>query len=153
MKELNLPQYSFTVRNREGKDYIFDNQRKKYVVLTPEEWVRQNFVRFLVEERRFPAGRIAIEKSLIYNKLLKRCDILAYGCADDPLVLIECKAPAIAISKKAFDQVALYNVNLRVPYLIVTNGMKHYCARVDFHTAEISFLKDIPYYTDLISGE
>lgn len=149
MRSLNLPTYSFKIKSEEGREYVFDNLRKKYLLLTPEEWVRQNFTMFLVRERNFPMGRIVLEKSLRYNNLLKRCDILVYDMGMNPVVLVECKAPDIKIDSRVFDQVAVYNMNFRVKYLMVTNGMSHYCARIDFSSREVKFLDEIPSYQSI----
>ncbi len=149
MRSLNLPTYSFKIKSIDNKDYIFDIHRKKYLQLTPEEWVRQNFVRFLIQERSFPAGRIVLEKSLKYNKLSKRADILVYNTEGEPLLLVECKAPGIKIVSSVFDQIAIYNLTFRVKYLIVTNGLSHYCAEVDFEKKRVSFLSEIPVYNTL----
>ena len=131
MEKLNLPQYSVRLKEEGGKQFIFDIVRKKYLVLTPEEWVRQNFIHFLINDKNYPAGLIAVEKGLKLNELQKRADVLVYKNAQ-PMVLIECKAPGIKISREVFEQIARYNMVFKVPYLLVTNGMQHYCAKIDF---------------------
>lgn len=146
MRSLNLPTYSFKIKSQSGKEYIFDPLRKKFVFLSPEEWVRQNFTMFLIQERGYPQGRIVIEKSLIYNKLIKRCDILVYDTLLNPVLMVECKAPSVRIGPSVFDQVAVYNLSFKVDYLIVTNGLIHYCAKIDFQTKEVRFIDDIPQY-------
>ena len=143
---LNLPSYSFNIKDVDGTDFLFDSFRKKFVKLTPEEWVRQNFARFLIEERGFPAGRIVVEKSLIYNKLSKRCDLLIYDEEGKPLVMVECKAPGVKIIKETFDQIAVYNLEFKVRYLLVTNGLSHYAAEIDFDNRKVSFMEEIPHY-------
>lgn len=148
MQTLNLPTYSFKIKLQEDHRLIFDTFRKKYIVLTPEEWVRQNFARFLVEERNVPPGRLVLEKSLVFNQMKRRCDILIYGDSE-PLMMVECKAPEIKIKESVFDQIAVYNLEFRVKYLIVSNGMEHYCCEVDFQRRKISFLDNIPDYSDL----
>lgn len=149
MRSLNLPTYSFKIKSDGAKQYIFDKLRKKYVVLSPEEWVRQNFTWFLIEERGYSPGRIVLEKSLKFNKLIKRCDILIYNQRLEPVVMVECKAPEVKINPGVFDQIAVYNLTFKVEYLIVTNGLNHYCARIDFQKEEVKFLKDIPSYNDI----
>ena len=152
MRSLNLPTYSFKIKFSENREFIYDNFRKKYLQLTPEEWVRQNFASYLVHGLGYPAGRIVLEKSLKYNKLNKRCDILVYSNEGDPLLLVECKAPEIKIVSSTFDQIAIYNLTFKVKYLIVTNGLNHYCAEVDFGNKEIKFLKEIPDYISLTTA-
>jgi len=149
MRTLNLPRYSFKIKSIQDSDHIFDPLRKKYVKLTPEEWVRQNFVQFLISDKGFPGGRIVIEKSLSYNKMIKRCDILAYGESMDPLLIVECKAPEVKIKKEIFDQIAVYNMNFKLKYLIVTNGLAHYFCTVDFENRKVKFLNRIPDYREL----
>ncbi len=148
--KLNLPEYNFTIRQIGNKKEIFDPVRGKYVSLTPEEWVRQNFIRFLIDEKGYPASLIAIEKGLTVNKKPRRFDAVAYDKTGMPLVLIEFKSVNIAISQKVFEQIAIYNQLLKVKYLIVSNGLKHYCCQIDFQKQSINFLKDIPDYTELI---
>ena len=148
--KLNLPEYSFTIRNKNGKHEIFDSIRGKYVSLTPEEWVRQNFIRYLIEEKGFPASLIAIEKGLTVNSKPRRFDAVAYNKAGNPLVLIEFKSVNIKISQKVFEQIAVYNQLLKVKYLIVSNGLKHYCCKIDFPNRTFNFLHDIPDYGSLL---
>ena len=129
---------------------VLDVYRKRFVKLTPEEEVRQRFARYLVEEKGFPASLIMTEYSLKLNKLTRRCDILVHKPAGHPALLVECKAPEVSISQASFDQVARYNLAFRVRYLIVSNGLKHYCCQLDFETEKISFLSEIPAYADLL---
>jgi hypothetical protein len=149
MQKLNLPQHPLKIKEENGTRYIFDVIRKKYLVLLPEEWVRQNFVQFLVCDKNYAASLIAIEKGLKLNELQKRADIVIYDNQGAPIVLIECKAPKIKINQEVFEQVARYNVVFKVPYLVVTNGLEHYCAKVDFETSSFEFLEDIPDYKSL----
>lgn len=149
MKKLNLPFYKFTLKEENKKTKIFDFIRKKYLVLTPEEWVRQNFLKFLVEERNFPKNLIAVEKGLKLNGLQKRVDILIYSKKGVPLIMVECKAPEVRIDQKVFDQIGRYNITFKLPYLIVTNGLEHYCCSVDFKEKSFAFLKEIPNYENL----
>lgn len=143
--KLNLPQYDIKVKQESGKHYIFDAIRKKYLVLTPEEWVRQNFIQFLIHEKKYPSGLIQIEKGLKLNELQKRADALVYKDAK-PIVLIEFKAPNVEIKQEVFEQIARYNSHFKVPYLIVTNGLMHYCAKIDFVNNSFEFLEEIPAY-------
>lgn len=149
MRSLNLPTYSFKIKSDSDKEFIFDDLRKKYLILTPEEWVRQNFVQFLIRERNYPAGRIVLEKSLKYNRLQKRCDILVFNSENNPAAMVECKAPEVKINAGVFDQIAVYNMTFKVRYLIVTNGIDHYCAEIDFLNAKVTFLDAIPEYEQL----
>ena len=148
--KLNLPEYQFSIRQSSTSKEIFDAFRKKYVTLTPEEWVRQNFIRFLVEEKGFPASLIAIEKGLTINGKPRRFDAVAYNNNGEPLMLIEFKAATVKISQKVFEQIATYNQQLKVKYLIVSNGLKHYCCQIDFATRSIWFLPEIPEYCTLV---
>ena len=129
--------------------YVLDGFRKRYVMLTPEEEVRQRFARYLVEEKEYPDSLMMTEYALKLNEMIRRCDILVHKPAGHPAVLVECKAPEVKITQATFDQVARYNLVFRVSYLMVTNGLKHYCCQVDFETGKILFLKDIPMYSDL----
>ncbi len=150
MRKLNLPAYDFKYRTEGEMTLVLDVYRKRFVKLTPEEEVRQRFARYLVEEKGFPASLIMTEYSLKLNKLSRRCDILVHKPAGNPALLVECKAPEVGISQASFDQVARYNLAFKVSYLIVTNGLKHYCCQLDFNTEKISFLREIPAYTELV---
>lgn len=149
MEQLNLPEYIFTIRSQEQRKYIFDTIRRKYVLLTPEEWVRQNFIRYLTEEKEFPEGLISIEKEFKLNKLSKRYDAVVFNKKGIPVLLIECKAPSVTINQKVFDQIARYNIEFKVPYLLVTNGLKHILCKIDLATRKYGFLKEIPTYSGL----
>jgi len=144
MQELNLPKYPFKLRDVESKLQIFDSVRKKYLVLTPEEWVRQHFVQYLIQEKKYPASLIAIEIGLKYNQLQKRADILVYDNKGNPHLMVECKAPEVKISQETFHQIAVYNMAFKVNYLIVTNGMEHYCCEMDYTTNSYRFLPEVP---------
>ena len=150
MRKLNLPAYDFRYRTEGGILKVLDVYRKRFVMLTPEEEVRQRFARYLVEEKGFPASLILTEYALKVNKLSRRCDILVHKPAGKPALMVECKAPEVKISQATFDQVARYNMAFRVSYLVVTNGLKHYCCRIEFETGKITFLDQIPAYEDLI---
>ncbi len=146
MKELNLPKYNFRLKKKGKKLFIFDRIRKKYVFLSPEEWVRQNFISYLIEEKQFPESLFSVEMPVNYKMLKNRCDIAVYNNKGDIKVLVECKAPEIKISQEAFDQIARYNMKLKVDYLIVTNGIVHYCCKLDYSDKKYLFLNDIPDY-------
>jgi len=146
---LNLPQYSFRIQEKAGKKLIFDGFRRRWVALTPEEWVRQNFARYLTEEKHYPASLVAIERSLRMNQRDFRTDIVLFSKSGNPLIVVECKAPEIKISQQVFDQIARYNLDLRVSYLIVTNGLTHYCCRFDQSELSYTFLPEIPDYKEI----
>lgn len=146
MIKLNLPSYSFKFKNKENKLYIFDNFRKKYVVLTPEEWVRQNFIVFLTEEKKYPKTLIGIEKEFKINNLSKRFDVLIFDNSGLPDIIVECKAPQIKITQDTFDQIARYNLKFNAKYVIVTNGLEHFFCRLDHKNKKYEFLRDIPTY-------
>tara|TARA_R110002072_G_scaffold51965_6_gene139103 strand:- start:3391 stop:3831 length:441 start_codon:yes stop_codon:yes gene_type:complete len=146
MQKLNFPSYSFRIKSSENKTLIFDIIRKKYVVLTPEEWVRQHVVLFLIEEKKYPISLIAVEKQLKINSLLKRTDVVVFNTKGTPEILIECKAPSVAISQATFDQIARYNLTAQSNYLMVTNGLDHYFCQIDVENETYVFLKDIPNY-------
>ncbi|HRW62678.1 MAG TPA: type I restriction enzyme HsdR N-terminal domain-containing protein, partial [Bacteroidales bacterium] len=131
MEKLNLPTYSFNIKFIEQRKYIFDFIRKKYVILTPEEWVRQNFLKYLVEEKKYPASLIAVEKEFKLNNLSKRSDAVIYNKQGTPILIVECKAPEVKIGQNVFDQIARYNMVLNVKLLVVTNGLQHFCCKLD----------------------
>ena len=130
---------------------IYDEFRKGYFVATPEEWVRQNFAMFLVHHKGFPAGRIAVEKQVKVLNINKRFDILVYDSKMSPQLLVECKSPRIKIDQSVFSQVGIYNMELKAEYLIATNGLSHFAARIDFAEKKYSFLDHIPDFKDIIS--
>ncbi|MBP1640796.1 MAG: type restriction enzyme protein [Bacteroidetes bacterium] len=148
---LNLPSYTFRVKEKEGKRFVFDRLRKRYVALTPEEWVRQNVVEFLVNDKGFPAARMGNEISLRHNGLARRCDSVVYDILGKPLLIAEFKAPGIEITQATFDQIAHYIWQMKVEYLLVSNGLKHYCCRLNYDSMQMSYLKDIPSYQDIIN--
>ncbi|MBW6483159.1 MAG: type I restriction enzyme HsdR N-terminal domain-containing protein [Vicingaceae bacterium] len=150
MYSLNLPDYPYKIKQENNKTYIFDFIRKKYLVLTPEEWVRQHFVHYLVTLKKFPSSLIVIEKGLNLNEMQKRADVLVYNKTRNPLVLVECKAATIKITQETFNQIARYNMVFKVPYLIVTNGLQHYCCKIDFNKQSFAFLEDIPMFDEMI---
>lgn len=149
MQELNLPSFEFRLQKADGQVRIFDVIRKKFVVLSPEEWVRQHFIHYLIEHKRVPAGLIVLEKTITLNTMSRRPDILIHDRKGKAVMVIECKAPEVKVSQAAFDQVARYNAVLRVPYLVVTNGLEHYCCRMEFALNTYTFLQEIPDYSSM----
>ncbi|MDD4848870.1 MAG: type I restriction enzyme HsdR N-terminal domain-containing protein [Bacteroidales bacterium] len=146
---LHFPTYNFTIRTTEIGDEIFDIVRKKYVSLTPEEWVRQHLIRFLIQERAVPMGRIKIEKILKIQTLNRRADVVVYDDYAKPLLIVECKAPQVKINQNVFNQISCYNKALNVNHLIVTNGIDHYYCTINHETRQIQFESDIPMYQEL----
>ncbi|WP_395047000.1 type I restriction enzyme HsdR N-terminal domain-containing protein [Flavobacterium sp.] len=144
MQKLNFPTYTFRFKNSENKVFIFDEIRKKFVILTPEEWVRQNVVRFLLEEKKYPKSYINVEKLIKIGGLSKRYDIVVFEPNGKIFLLIECKAPEVPISQNTFDQIARYNMVLEAEYLMVTNGLNHYFCQMDFENEKYLFLKELP---------
>ena len=143
MLQLDFPNYTFKIKNSGNGDYIFDEIRKKYIKLTKEEWVRQNCVKFLINEKNFSPVLINIEKTIKINKLIKRYDIVVYKPDGGIKLLVECKSPEIKINQKTFDQIAIYNMNLKSELLMVTNGIKHYYCEINYNNKCYTFLKDI----------
>jgi hypothetical protein len=150
LKQLNLPSYSFKISGKEDQKMIFDPVRRRYVKLTPEEWVRQNFIQYLVYEGKYPAGLMGVETMFRLNKLKRRLDILVHNRAGNPVLIVECKAPEVKIDDKVFDQIVCYNMGLKVPYIIVTNGIDHYACKIDHENNKYEFLLVIPLYEDLL---
>ena len=146
MQSLNLPNYTPKITKINGKLFIFDRIRRKNVALTPEEWVRQHFVNYLTAEKNYPKERIANEVTVTLNGMSRRCDTVVYNQFLEPIAIVEFKAPTVPITQDVFEQIARYNICLRVGILIVTNGMEHYCCRIDYENATCSFLKEIPEY-------
>lgn len=146
MLSLNLPSFETKIDIREGKKVIFDIIRKRYVPLTSEEWVRQHFVHFLIVCKGYPQSLLANEVFIKLNSTVKRCDTVLYRRDLSARMIIEYKAPHVEITQRVFDQITRYNMTLRADYLVVSNGMKHYCCRMDYGQQSICFLKDIPDY-------
>lgn len=149
MENLNLPTYSFKIKSDLQRKLIFDSIRKKYVVLTPEEWVRQNFIRYLVEDKGFPATLIAVEKKVDVNLLPQRSDIVLYNWNAKPVMIVECKSAKVKITQEVFNQIARYNMKLMVPFLVVSNGLQHFCCRMDYQKHSFEFVQEIPSYSDI----
>lgn len=128
---------------------VFDPIRRKWVALLPEEWVRQHFIHHLIHDQGCPASLIAVETALVLNELRKRADVLVHDRNGRPVALVECKAPDVKITQATFEQAARYNAVFKVAYLIITNGLQHYCCVVDHETAAVKFLVEIPAYAEL----
>ncbi len=149
MSGLNLPPSELRTKIQNGKNFVYDRLRRQYVRLTPEEYVRQHFIHFLIEHRNFPEGLLANEVEISLGNTRKRCDTVAYNQVLTPIVIIEYKSPKVSISQATFDQIARYNMVLNVPRLIISNGLQHFCCKIDFENGKYSFEKDIPYYYEL----
>tara|TARA_R110000868_G_scaffold145181_2_gene365125 strand:+ start:23106 stop:23552 length:447 start_codon:yes stop_codon:yes gene_type:complete len=144
MQVLNFPTYDFRFKNSENKIYIFDVVRKKFVVLQPEEWVRQHVVHYLVFQKRYPLSLINVEKQIKTNDFIRRYDIVIFKPDGNIQLLVECKAPEVSITQTTFDQIARYNIELQSDFLMVTNGLNHFYCKMDFEQEKYSFLRDIP---------
>jgi len=150
MEQLNLPKISLITRvNSKGKTEIFDSFRKKYVLLTPEEWVRQHIAYFLVNQLQVPINLIALEKKIIMNRLNRRFDIVVYTRDINPLLIIECKAANVNITQDVFNQAARYNTVLKAPFLLITNGLTHHACKLDFEKSNIQYLNALPLYSEM----
>lgn len=146
MQQLNFPTYNFRFKNSENKTAIFDEIRKKFIILTPEEWVRQNVVQYLIQQKKYPKSLINVEKLLKINGLVKRYDVVVFNNDGSIFILVECKAPEIKISQQTFDQIARYNMTLNAEHLMVTNGHNHYFCQMDFENERYSFMRELPDY-------
>ena len=146
MDKLNFPTYAFKVKGQGDEKKIFDQIRKKYIILTPEEWVRQHIVRYLIKEKNYPSGLFKVETGLKYNHLAKRTDVVVYNPLGEVVLIVECKAPGVSINQDPFNQIAIYNKELRGKLLIVTNGLAHYCCEMDYKYGKHTFLDEIPDY-------
>lgn len=149
MLELNLPAFDINIKKSGNKLTVFDNLRRRFVALTPEEWVRQHFVNYLITEKKYPASLIANEIQINLNNQKKRCDSVIYNRAMQPLVIVEYKSPDIKITQEVFNQIANYNIALKVEYLIVSNGVNHFCCHMDYEQMKFEYLSDIPLYNEL----
>lgn len=146
LRQLNFPTYDFKIRRDKDQVFIFDEVRKKWVVLTPEEWVRQHVVSFLVNEKNYPSGLVGVEKSIKVNGRSKRFDIVCYSPGFEPIILVECKAPEVAVSQKTLDQILRYNSEIQAKYLLLTNGIQTVCAYIDYESKNMTYLQEIPSY-------
>ncbi|PVX50777.1 type I restriction and modification enzyme subunit R-like protein [Balneicella halophila] len=149
MTPLQLPTYPFRLKKEDNIIKIFDIIRKKFIVLQPEEWVRQHWVHYLIQEKEIPASLLAVEISVNTKLLKQRSDIVAFDNNGKPLLIVECKAPSIKLSQSAFDQIARYNMKLKVPYLVVSNGLQHFCCKIDYEKKSYDFIKNIPEFSFL----
>lgn len=150
MQKLNFPDYSFRFKNSENNLLVFDEIRKKYVLLTPEEWVRIHVVRYLLTEKNYPKSLINVEKIIKINGLIKRYDVVVFQSNGNVFLVIECKQPNVPITQTVFDQIARYNLTLKANYLMVTNGLNHYFCQMDLEKESYLFLKDIPNYNSIV---
>jgi hypothetical protein len=150
MQKLNFREYTFRFKNSENKVAIFDEIRKKFIVLTPEEWVRQHVVRFLLDEKNFPKSHVNVEKIVKVNGMNKRYDVVVFNPDGSIYLIVECKAPGVPISQITFDQIARYNLTLNAAHLMVTNGLNHYFCQMDFAAEKYVFLPDVPQYEPAI---
>ena len=144
MQQLHFPSYSFRFKNSKNKVAIFDDIRKKFIILTPEEWVRQHTIQYLLQEKNYPKSYLNVEKLLKINDLSKRYDIVVFQPDGTIFLLVECKAPEVKISQQTFDQIARYNLTLKAKYLMVTNGLNHYFCQMDFEKEKYVFLDELP---------
>jgi hypothetical protein len=144
---LNLPSFALKIKEKNGIYYIFDHIRKKYLVLTPEEWVRQHLIHFLIEIKKYPGSLMKLEGGLKLNNLQKRSDILLFNKYGKKIILVECKAPSVKITQDTFDQIARYNFVHKVEWLLVSNGMQHFCCRIDYEKKTYSFVEELPDHT------
>ncbi|MBT8303455.1 MAG: type I restriction enzyme HsdR N-terminal domain-containing protein [Bacteroidia bacterium] len=152
MQELHFPQYSFRFKNSENKLLIFDVIRKKFVVLQPEEWVRQHCIHFLLNEKKYPRSLVNIEKELMVKGLQKRYDIVVFNPDGSIHLIVECKSFKKTINQDTFDQIARYNLTLDATYLMVTNGINHYYCQMNLEEQRYQFLKEIPNYQNIIDS-
>jgi hypothetical protein len=144
MVALNFPSYSFKIKSIENKSYIWDEIRKKYILITPEEWVRQHAIQFLIQEKNYQPMWMSVEKQFDINKQHKRADIVVYNKSLHPYIIVECKRPEIKITQETFDQIARYNLSLNAKYLMLTNGLQHFYCQMDFKNENYIFLEGLP---------
>ena len=147
LQELNFPKFSFRFKNKENKISIFDVIRKRFVILQPEEWVRQHCIHYLIDYKGYPKSLINIEKELIINSLRKRYDIVVFNSDGSIHLMVECKAPSININQNVFDQIALYNLSLNATYLMISNGINHYYCQMNYNDQRYEFLRELPSYS------
>jgi hypothetical protein len=146
---LNLPFFPFKITQRDGVHFIFDEARKKHLVLTPEEWVRQHFIKYLIGEKEFPATLMKIEGGLSLNQTRKRSDVLVLDKNGNNLMVVECKAPSVSITQATFDQAARYNSVYKAKWLVITNGLNHYYATINHETRQFAFIEELPLFRHL----
>jgi hypothetical protein len=153
MQKLNLPEYNFRIKTEEGKSFVFDAIRKKFVLLTPEEWVRQNFIQYFKIEKKYPESLMAVEKKIMLNQTQRRFDLLIYSRNGQPHLIAEFKAPNIKITQETFDQVVRYNMALRVEKVVVSNGLQHFACEINYQNNSYSYLPEIPEYCEKCRNE
>jgi hypothetical protein len=146
---LNLPPYPFKITEQNGQLTLFDIIRKRNIIITPEEWVRQHFVQFLINQKHYPKALIKLEGGHKLLGMAKRTDIVVFNAAGEKILLVECKAPSVTIDQKTFDQVARYNMVHRVNLLAVSNGIQHYFCRIDFEQNNYKFIEELPDYREI----
>jgi hypothetical protein len=149
LQPLNLPPYPFKITDQDGQLSLFDEIRKRNIIITPEEWVRQHFVQYLIRQKNYPKTLLKLEGGHKLHGRQKRSDIIAFNSAGDKILLVECKAPSVAIDQKVFDQVARYNMVHKIALLAVTNGLQHYYCRIDFEGKNYQFIEELPGYTKI----
>ena len=149
LQPLNLPPYPFKIKDDNGQLTLFDEIRKKHIVLTPEEWVRQHYVQYLTGKKNYPKTLIKLEGGHKYNGQQRRSDIVVYNPSGEKILLVECKAPTVTIDQKVFDQIARYNIVHHIKLLAVTNGLNHYYCMIDFEKQEYNFITELPDYRTL----
>lgn len=147
--QLNFPAYPLKLRSAQDKQEVWDVVRKLWVVLTPEEWVRQHTIHYLHIECGCPLGLVSVEKGLRVNGMFRRSDVVVYNRLGNAILLVECKAPEVKIEPSVFDQAARYNLQLLVPYLLITNGVNHYCCKIDHSSGTIAYLKNLPMFEEM----
>ncbi|RZA01375.1 MAG: type I restriction enzyme HsdR N-terminal domain-containing protein [Sphingobacteriaceae bacterium] len=146
LQPLALPPYPFKITEANGQLTLFDELRKKTIIITPEEWVRQHFVQYLINQKHYPKTLMRLEGGLTYNSMSRRTDIVVFNTGGEKILMVECKAPGVNINQKVFDQIARYNMTHKVALLGVTNGLKHYYCRIDHAAATYSFIEELPDY-------
>lgn len=150
MQTLNFPEYKFRIKQIANSYFIFDKIRKKFVANTPEEWVRQHLIEYLVVEKNYKPGLISVEMPLKYNNMSRRCDVVVFSPQAVPLMIVELKAPNVKITESVFNQISRYNIDMLVNYLLVSNGLIHYCCKMDYSTKSYTFIDTIPCYSELL---
>jgi hypothetical protein len=148
LQPLNLPPYPFKISDDNGQLTLFDEIRKKHIIITPEEWVRQHFVQYLINQKKYPKTLIKLEGGLRLHGMAKRSDIVIFNLAGDKILMVECKAPSVAIDQKVFDQIARYNMTHKIGLLAVSNGLQHYYCSIDFEQRAYKFIEELPAYNE-----
>jgi type I site-specific restriction endonuclease len=149
VQKLNLPDCKLVTKESEGQIRVLDFVRQKFVALTAEEWVRQHFLYFMVFHRQFPKGLIKVEQKVVISGMPQRADIVAHSKTGNPLMVVECKAPGVNLSRETFAQAARYNLTVKAPYLTITNGLNHFCCKIDLANGKFTFLDEFPSFTEI----